>query len=529
MKAKNNIPRQNFLKDYLIKLALISSTFLLLNSSCINVDKSNKERPNILFVISDDQSWLHTSINDDPVVKTPVFDRIATEGVLFKYAFCAAPSCTPSRGAICTGQNIWRLEQGGDLWSTLPKKFITYQEILESNGYAIGFTGKGWGPGYNEPGGRSQNPAGPAYNRIETNDELSPSRKRVYYPANFIDFYNKKEKGQPFCFWFGSRDPHRGYEEGSGIKAGKQLSNVKVPSFLPDCPEVRSDLLDYYCEIERFDSDLGVIVDFLEEKGELDNTIIVVTGDNGMPFPRGKCTLYDYGVREPLAIRWPQKVRGGRVIDDFVSFIDFAPTFLEAVGLTPPSEMTGKSFYNLLTSEKSGKIDTSRTKVFCAMERHTWCRLDNMGYPMRSIRTYDYLYIRNYEPDRWPSGDPERWWWRETFDEIDPGPTKHYMMENRDSKSVSHLFKLAFNKRPSEELYDLKNDPDQMNNVADQPQYETIKQKLRDELVQYLKETNDPRETNQRIMWDCYEQYCWGPVIRSYDGTKFKVDESSNK
>jgi uncharacterized sulfatase len=297
---------------------------------------------------------------------------------------------------------------------------------------------------------------------------------------------------------------------------------VVVPSFLPDSPEVRSDILDYYYEIERFDRDLGKIISFLEQNGEFENTIIVVTGDNGMPFPRAKTTLYDSGVREPLAICWPEKVKGGRIINDLISFADFAPTFLEVAGLIPPSEMTGKSLYSILISGESGMVDSTRTKVFTAMERHTWCRPENVGYPMRAIRTHDYLYIHNYAPDRWPAGDPERWWWREVYDEIDGGPAKYYMMKNRNADSVRHLFKLGFEKRPGEELYDLKNDPDQMNNIAYDHKYETVKLKLSVELVEYLKQTNDPRETGQKIMWDCYDQYCWAPVTRTFDGKGFK-------
>ncbi|MEN6323659.1 MAG: sulfatase [Proteiniphilum sp.] len=515
-----------FLRFRVITLGGVVGSFYMFTSGCFKMSKQPEEKqPNILFAISDDQSWLNTSINGDIVVKTPAFDSVAKEGVLFTHAFSAAPSSTPSRGAICTGQNIWRLEEGGNLWSTLPTKFPVYPDILEANGYFIGFTGKGWGPGLNEPGGRTRNPAGPEYN----NCLYQNVKPNIDYFSNFKEFYRKKPKNKPFCFWFGSQDPHRGYIKGSGLKSGMKLSDVKVPKFLPDHPEVRSDILDYYYEIERFDEDLGKIIDFLKKEGEFDNTMIVVTGDNGMPFPRGKCTLYDFGVREPLAICWPKKVSGGRIVDDFISFTDFAPTFIEAAGLTPIPEMTGKSFFDILTSEKDGKVDSSRNKVFSALERHTFCRLDNLGYPMRSIRTYDYLYIHNYEPERWPSGDPERWWWREVYDEIDGGPTKKYMIDNQNADSVKQLFDLAFGKRPEEELYDLKKDPEQINNVAYDPNYSNIMQELRIQLDSYLKKTGDPRETGKPIMWDCYPQY-WKPIIiRTFDGTGFKIKKQNKK
>ena len=118
------------------------------------------KQPNILFCISDDQSYAHTGANGDPVVKTPAFDRVAREGIRFTRTFCDAPTCGPSRSAILTGQSIWRLEEAGNLWSTLPKKFITYPEVLAEAGYSVGFTGKAWSPGRLSAGGRDSNPAG---------------------------------------------------------------------------------------------------------------------------------------------------------------------------------------------------------------------------------------------------------------------------------------------------------------------------------------------------------------------------------
>jgi uncharacterized sulfatase len=435
------------------------------------------ERPNILFAISDDQSWVHTGAMGDRVVKTPTFDRVAEEGVLFTHAFCSAPSCTPSRGAILTGQMFCRLEEGANLWSTLPAKFKTYPDILEATGYHVGFMGKGWGPGKVEPGGRSHNPAGKRY-------------------RNFEEFLKDLPEGKPFCFWFGSYDPHRPYEKGSGLKSGMRIEDVDVPPFLPDVPEVRSDILDYYFEVERFDRQVGEMLKLLEESGKAENTIVVITSDNGMPFPRAKANLYDHGTRMPLAVRWPARVKGGRVIDDLISFEDFAPTFLEAAGLRPLPEMTGRSFLNLLLSDGSGRVDPGRDKIFTGRERHAYCREGGLGYPCRAIRTYQFLYIRNFEPDRWPAGDPPG------YGDIDDGPTKRFMMENRDAEKVSHLFQLAFGKRPAEELYDLEKDPAQMHNVAESPEYADVKRNLRAELERRMSEMNDPRAFGKGKFWE---------------------------
>jgi N-sulfoglucosamine sulfohydrolase len=451
-----------------------------------------KPRPNLLFCIADDWSWPHASIARDPVVKTPTFDRVAHEGVLFPNAFVTAPSCTPSRGSIVTGQWPWRLEEGGNLWSTLPAKFPVYPDLLEKTGYHVGVTRKGWGPGRNEPGGRARNPAGPSY-------------------RDFRSFLAARPAGAPFCFWFGSNDPHRPYEWESGVKSGMKPQDVKVPACLPDTDVVRKDMCDYYFEVQRFDREVGELLAVLERNGELDNTLVVVTGDNGLPFPRCKSNLYDGGTHVPLAIRWPVRVRGGRVAEDFISFQDFAPTFLEAAGLRLPPEMTGRSFLSILTSDKAGRVDPTRDHVLTGKERHAWVRQGGLGYPCRALRTYDYLYIRNFEPDRWPAGDPvnggEPYYKDWSYGDIDGSPTKTYMMEHREEPGVKRLFDLAVAKRPAEELYDLRKDPDQLNNIADDPAYAQVKKELADRLMAELKATDDPRVLGRGDAFDRYPYY----------------------
>jgi uncharacterized sulfatase len=451
-----------------------------------------QRRPNILFCLADDWSWPHASIAGDKVVNTPTFDRIAREGVLFKNAFVSAPSCTPSRGAMVTGQWHWRLEEGGNLWGTLPAKFAVYPDLLEQAGYHVGMTRKGWGPGQFQPGGRKRNPAGPSY-------------------KDFQSFSAAKPKDAPFCFWFGSNDPHRPYEWQSGVRSGMRPEDVKVPACLPDHETVRKDLCDYFFEVQRFDREAGEILKLLEEKGELENTLVAMSGDNGLPFPRCKSNLYDTGTNVPLAVRWPGPIKGGRIVEDFVSLQDLAPTFLEAGGLKPPAAMTGRSLLGLLTSDKSGRVDPARDHVLTGKERHAWVRQGGLGYPCRAIRTYAYLYIRNFQPDRWPAGDPARG--GEPFDpdriygDIDDSPTKAYLIEHRDDPGVKRLFDLAVAKRPAEELYDLRKDPDQLNNVAGDPSYTKVKGELATRLMAELKATNDPRAFGKGDEFDTYPYY----------------------
>jgi N-sulfoglucosamine sulfohydrolase len=461
-------------------------------------DKPNVKlkRPNILFALADDWSWPHASIVGAKVIKTPAFDRIARDGVMFINAFVVSPSCTPSRASIVTGQYIWRLEQAANLQSTLDKKFDVYSELLEKAGYHVGFTRKGFQPADIKAGGRRNDPAGlQSYKKLQL-------------------FLQARPAGKPFCYWFGSRDPHRPYKWQSGADSGMDINKVDVPPCLPDCPEVRSDICDYYWAVQQFDRHLGILLETLEKAGELDNTIVVVTSDNGMPFPRCKANLYDLGTQVPLAIRWPGKIRAGRVVEDFVSLQDLAPTFLEAAGLKPPAAMTGKSLLNILTSGKSGQIDPTRDKVFTGRERHNWCRKNGEGFPMRAIRTKDFLYIRNFEPDRWPAGESDFVSTQEGFyGDIDKSPTKTYMMKHKDDPAVKPLFEPAFGKRPAEELYDLSKDPNQMYNVSDKAEYAEIKHKLASVLTAELKATNDPRIFGKGDVFDKYPYYYHGMFI----------------
>ncbi len=467
----------------------------------VSAGEPDLKRPNILFCLADDWSWPHAGIAGDKVVKTPTFDRVARQGVLFENAFVSSPSCTPSRGAILTGQWHWRLEEGGNLWSTLGAKFDVYPDLLEDAGYHVGYTRKGWAPGRDAPGGRTRNPAGRRY-------------------RDFGEFRKSQPEGKPFCFWFGSVDPHRVYKWQSGVKSGMKLEDVEVPACMPDSETVRTDICDYYWEVQRFDREVGELLRILEDNGELDNTLVVISGDNGMPFPRCKSNLYDMGTNVPLAVRWPAAVKGGRVVEDFISLTDLAPTFLEAAALEPTAQMTAKSFLDILTSGKSGRVDRKRNYVLTGKERHVVCQESGTGgYPMRAIRTRDYLYIRNFKPDRWPAGAPKGYAESVEIDvarprgtffgyaDVDAAPAKSYMLKHRDDPKVRKLFELGFGKRPAEELYDLAKDPDQLNNIAGERRYARVKKRLSDLLMAQLKATKDPRVLGQGDAFDNYPYY----------------------
>lgn len=444
-------------------------------------------RPNILFCIADDWSWPHASAGGDLVVKTPTFDRVAREGMVFTHAFSAAPSCTPSRAAILTGQAPHRLAEGGNLHGFLPKKFPVYPDLLEDAGYIVGVTRKGWGPGNFQAGGRTRNPAGNNF-------------------KNFEEFLKTVPADKPFCFWFGSQDPHRPYEKGSGLAAGLNPRDVVVPAYLPDTPETRNDILDYYLEVQRFDREVGELLQALEQSDRASNTLVVITGDNGWPFPRGKANLYDAGTRQPLAIRWPAKMQGGRTSDAFVNLADLAPTFLDAAGLKPPAEMTGQSLMPLL----EGKPQTGRDMVFVERERHANVRAGDLSYPARAVRTKQFLYIRNIRPERWPVGDPEMWKAVGPFGDCDGSPSKELILDRRNSKEFKLFFTLGFAKRPAEGLYDVVKDPHQITNLAYRAEFGDIKQQLKVTLARWMEATQDPRIEEDDDRWDHYP-YFGGP------------------
>jgi len=462
----------------------------VLSTASLGFAADDESRPNILFCIADDWGWPHAGAYGEPVIETPTFDRLAKEGIVFEHAFVATPSCTASRSAVLCGQWPWRLENAANLHSTLPARFPVYPELLAEAGYHVGSYRKGWGPGRLEPGGRSEQPAGKRY-------------------ESFAEFLAARPEGAPFCFWFGSSDPHRPYEAGSGERRGMDLSEIRVPSCFPDVPEVRSDVADYFFEVERFDREVGAVIAELEKRGELENTLVVMTGDHGMPFPRCKGNLYDLGSRVPLAVRWGAKVAGGRRVTDFFSFTDFAPTFLEAAGLDVPEEMTGRSLLPALVDRSFFFAERHRDFVLIGRERHTPAQAapSMVGYPSRALRTFDFLYVRNFEPDRWPAGVPEGSTRGPGFSDCDDGPTKAFLVEHRDDPSVAPYYARAFAKRPAEELYDLRHDPDQWSNLASDPSYDALRQRLAEQLTAELRASGDPRVVGGAEVFDSCPYY----------------------
>jgi N-sulfoglucosamine sulfohydrolase len=497
-------------------------------------------KPNILFAISDDQSFAHTSFAGCDFVNTPAFDRVAREGIYFSNCIAGSPGCAPSRSTIVTGRYHWQNEQSGQHASSWMKKHIPFLDLLEMNGYVSGRTGKGVSPfqyarSEEDSLWRSTDAGGIEHSIIiyETGPDDERPATGIFstnYFANFKYFMENVRGDKPFFFWYGAKEPHRKYEQDSWKRMGKKPAEVRVPGFFPDHEIVRGDLLDYAVEIEWFDLHLERMLSYLEEIGELENTIVIVTADNGMPFPRAKANGYDYGIHVPFAVRYPKDFKGGRTIDTPVSFADLAPTILEITGSSASGMLpiSGKSILYMMNSEKQGDVDPDKHYVFAGRERHSSSRYMNWGYPQRMIRSRDKLLIWNMKPERWPAGAPQRiisgtaedLWPMHGIDEkgihhsewaytdIDESPTKAYIIENQENEDDSSFFYLSVSKRPEFELFDLSKDPYCMKNLAGDVGYIVVEDEMKQALFYELEKSGDPRVVGpEKEIFDSYVRY----------------------
>ncbi|MEM9367082.1 MAG: sulfatase [Planctomycetota bacterium] len=487
-------------------IRLLCSLVLLTSSAVTAAD-----RPNILFIIADDASRDSMGVYGSTYVKTPAFDRIAKEGVLFTNAYNCNPKCAPARACLLTGRYSWQLEEACNHNPFLSDRWKFYPYLLEETGYFVGYTGKGWGPGIwkgidgGKTGFQRDNPAGHAWTK-RTNKPPYSGISKTDYAANFADFLDDRDEradNQPFCFWLGTREPHRGYGKDNWKLDGRDLSEVTVPTYYPDNEIIRGDLADYAIEVEWYDMHIGKALEHLEVRGMLENTLVIATSDHGMPFPRVKGQIYDDGFHVPLAVRWGRRIQAGRTVTDFVTFPDLAPTVMEVAGLDPDPQMTGQSFLRQLLDEESGRIDQARDHTLLGKERHDIGRTDgdllSVGYPARAIRTDDYLYVRNFAPQRWPVGDPEY-----GFMNCDGSPTKTFLRAISPDGDEYPFFQLSFGKRPSEELYDMRHDTGCVHNLAALAAFTRIKETLAGQMEQELIEQGDPRMLGTGEVFDFY-------------------------
>ncbi len=453
------------------------------------------DRPNFLFIIFDDMSWNTAGVYGCDWLKTPNIDRVAREGIKFQHAFTSNPKCSPCRASILTGRNTWQLEELSVHNSIFPKKWAVFPNLLEASGYEVGLTGKGWGPGDHIGQGWKRNPAGPNFDEHKSDPPAGGIGKNDY-TKNFEAFLDqRKNKQAPFSFWIGFQEPHRAYELHSGVRLGKKIDEIAVPPYLPDVTAVRSDMADYAIEVEWADRHIGQALELLEKSGELENTLVVITSDHGMPFPYVKGQIHEDGFRLPMVARWGKGIKPGRIVNDFVNVRDIAPTFLELAGVPKHEQITGTSLVPLLKSEKSGWISTDRKVMLVGKERHDLGRPNRWGYPVRAIRTPEFLYVHNYHPERWPACDPET-----NFGNCDDSPTKEVV------KALGgYYFNISLGFRPADELYRLSDDPHGVRNLANDPAFSDTMAQLKSQMLSMLKAEGDPRALGNGSLFDTYE------------------------
>jgi len=453
--------------------------------------------PNVLFIIADDASMHFGEANHCDWVHTPNIDRLAKQGLVFDYVYTPTSKCAPSRAAILTGRYPWQLEEAANHQPYFPAKYKAFTEVLAEQKIHCGGAGKRWGPGDAKLADGS--PRDFAMKNVGPNP---PAKQPATPGAGLSAFLKERSAVKPFFYWFGSSNPHRPYELDSGMAAGRKLSDIdRVPAYLPDNETIRRDMLDYAMEIEAFDAQVGSLLAELEASGQANNTLVIVTSDHGMPFPRVKGHTFDDAHHIPFIACWPVGiVRPGRRVAEFINFIDMAPTFLELFGIDGHAEgmapISGLSFKDLLRDQPG----TQRPFVILGRERNDVLARPGsehgLGYPVRAIRQGNYLFVRNFESDRWPCGNPEL-----GLKDTDDSPTKRMIEESGDG---SPYWQHAFGKRPAEQLFDLSDDPDCIANLASEARYSEKVAAMNATLVEELRRQNDPRIIDNCAVFDEY-------------------------
>jgi N-sulfoglucosamine sulfohydrolase len=481
-------------------------TCIALAVACSLSSAAEAKRPNILLILADDWGFGDAGAYGSTWIKTPSFDRLASEGLRFDNAYTPNAKCAPSRASILTGRNPWQLNEAGNHGGFFPQEFKTYPEALGERGYFTGMTGKGWAPGTALDAKGNPRPLTGQVFEKRTAPAPTSQIDRNDYAANFTDFLDAAPEGKPWSFWMGIREPHRDYEYGSGVaKGGKQLTDIdRIPAYWPDTPAVRNDLLDYALEVEHLDRHIGRVIAELEKRGQLDNTLIIVTSDNGRPFPREKGNLYEAANHLPFAVMWKNGIKDpGRVVRDYISFIDIAPTILEAAGFhwdeagMMPSP--GKSLADIFNSGKTDAIQPGRDYLILGQERHDVGRPKDQGYPIRSIIMDGWLYSRNFAPDRWPAGNPET-----GYLNTDGGATKTEILNANRAKPGDPHWLLCFGKRPVEELFNIVEDPDCIRNLAAAPEHQERRSAMEARMIARLEYQEDPRMFGRGNVFDNY-------------------------
>jgi N-sulfoglucosamine sulfohydrolase len=430
-------------------------------------------RPNLVLILSDDQSVPHLGCYGNKTIKTPNLDRFASEGMLFDKQFCGAPQCVPSRATFLTGRSpvavrITRFS------SPLPADVPTMADLLRAHGYFTGICRRN----FHLDGPENRGPVTDAVfkkhpelrtfaKRVDFLDINSPRENTIPVVNEFLD---KVPAGKPFFLWVNFNEPHHVWNRPSPSGPHDPVK-ITVPPYLPDIPEVRKDLARYYDEVAAMDEEFQWVMDILQKRGLATNTLVMFLGDNGYAFPHGKGSLYDPGLNTPLLVRWPGKIKAGTRSSELISGEDIAPTMLAAAGALIPKEMSGRSFLSLLRDEKF----EGRKYVFAERGPHGQSTFNEntkaSGHDQsRCVRSKNFKLIYNCTP-------------HQIYAPVDSASDSYWKRINALHKEgrLAPEFERAYftNPRPVYELFDLEKDPSELNNLAGKPEYKKVELELK--------------------------------------------------
>ncbi|MCH2207829.1 MAG: sulfatase [Lentisphaerales bacterium] len=459
------------IKETICRVSLLM-LFALVGASCTSTDVN--ERPNVVLIIADDMNWNDCGAYGHPTIRTAHLDKLAATGMRFDHAYLTASSCSPSRSSIITGRYPHNTGAEQLHWA-LPKSSLTFVEQLKDSGYYTAAAGK-WHLGNNlKDRFDLVVEANVAGFQLPTGDGKTPPKmvadKKPSGCEDWVPVLKQRPKDKPFFMWFAALDPHRAYEQGA-LNPPHKTSDIIVPPHMPDHPDVREDLRLYYDEIGRLDLYVGRVKAELEKQGVADNTVIIFMSDNGRPFPRDKTSLYDGGIKTPFIVNWPAGIKPDQVSKSLVSSIDIGPTILELAGLKAGSTFEGKSFAGILQDP------TEEIHEYVFGEDH-WHDYEDHA---RSIGNQNFKLIRNSFNDlpTTPSADAGR------------SLTWQAMLKLNKAGKLNKIQQACFTApRPKYELYDLKKDPHEIKNLANDPAYQGVFNKLKVELAKWSERTGD--------------------------------------
>ena len=432
--------------------------------------KIPSEQKNVLLFISDDHGLSELGCYGNPVIQTPALDKLAENGVRFSSAFAAVSSCSPSRSVIYTGlfnhtNGMYGLSHG--CYNQHTHRWVKgIANLLNIKGYHTGIIGKN----HVQP----DEVYGFTTSKIAGKDSGLRARRDVMNMADKAKEFFATTRDKPFFLVVGYFDPHRDWVKANRLdypgvkKITYSPDDVVIPPFLPDEPEVREEFTQYYESVSRMDQGIGRVMEYLEESGRSENTLVIYVSDNGMPFPGAKVTLYDPGIHLPMLVSAPHLKRRGIVNNAMVSYIDIVPTILDwAQAEGPPYELPGRSILPILEQENP----TGWDEIYAS---HIFHQIFDY-YPMRALRTRKYKYILNLAHQLDYSFLTSTW--QALF------RRREGTLGVRSVESYMH--------RPKEELYNLEKDPYEVNNIADEPQYAGVLVKMRKKVKAMQKKTND--------------------------------------